>query len=55
MKSLAFALLALFALIAVTPDANAVVCARGVYRADVLARVVPSSSDTLTTITIIAE
>jgi hypothetical protein len=31
--SLAFALLALFALIAVTPDANAVVCARGVYRA----------------------
>ena len=33
MKSLAFALLALFALIAVTPDAKAVVCARGVYRA----------------------
>jgi hypothetical protein len=32
MKVLALALLALFGLIAVAPDANAVVCARGVYR-----------------------
>jgi hypothetical protein len=33
MKYLAFAMIALFGLIAATPDANAVVCARGVCRA----------------------
>ena len=33
MKCLAFALVALVGLIAATPDANAVVCAHGVYRA----------------------
>jgi hypothetical protein len=32
MKFIAFALLALFGLMAAAPDANAVVCARGVYR-----------------------
>jgi cob(I)alamin adenosyltransferase len=54
MKFFALGMIALFWLIAAAPDANAVVCARGVYRSAARARVVLSSSDTLTIIAITA-